>query len=367
MLSLRSPFVDLAELWLAELATRDISEGTKENYRDDLRVHVRPYFEGYTLGEITTGRVETFLKSQSAVSYSRAKHTRTLLNQLFGYALRNDAMPRNPVEGTSSLHRPKGSPQALTADQIAAIRRAAAVWRTGPGVKGPKPDGQVRDAVEVLLGTGMRPGEVLAIRPLDIRDTKQGMTVHICGTVVTRTGKGTYRQVRPKTDASFRTIPVPKFAADVIRSRLDQMGPEEKEWTLFHNRDGGPLSPHNFRRTFREFLALADLSDSGITPRWFRRTGATVLARGISADAAATHLGHTSTAITEGHYIEPDLTVDFAAAAVIETTLRPTNPDLSLLTRPLSEEEELLLDQIDDDGADGDGGTEGERKEAPAA
>jgi len=51
--------------------------------------------------------------------------------------------------------------------QIAALRRAAASWRTGLDVKGPKPDGQVLDAIEVLLGTGMRPGEVLALRPTD--------------------------------------------------------------------------------------------------------------------------------------------------------------------------------------------------------
>ena len=101
VLSLASPFPDLAELWLADLEVRDISEGTKDNYRDDLRLHVRPFFEHYTLGEITTGRVEHFLKSERRVSYSRAKHARTVLNQLFRFALRHDAMPRNPVEGTS--------------------------------------------------------------------------------------------------------------------------------------------------------------------------------------------------------------------------------------------------------------------------
>jgi hypothetical protein len=63
LLNLSSHFTDLAELWLGDLERRDISEGTKENYRDDLRVHVGPYFENYTLGEITTGRVETFLKA----------------------------------------------------------------------------------------------------------------------------------------------------------------------------------------------------------------------------------------------------------------------------------------------------------------
>ncbi|HEX3930806.1 MAG TPA: hypothetical protein VHW64_08880 [Nocardioides sp.] len=92
LLNVSSRFTDLAELWLADLELRDISEGTKENYRDDLRAHVMPHFDNYTLGEITTGRVEILLKAQAAFSYSRAKHSRTLLHQLSAYALRHDAL-----------------------------------------------------------------------------------------------------------------------------------------------------------------------------------------------------------------------------------------------------------------------------------
>lgn len=351
MLSITSPFGDLAELWLADLAQREISDGTKENYRDELRVHVRPFFENYTLGEITTGRVETFLKTELVKSYSRAKHARTLLNLLFGFALRHDAMARNPVEGTSPLRKPKGSPQALTLDQVQRIRQAAAAWRTGPGIKGPKPDGIVRDALEVLLGTAVRPGEVLALRPMDIVDGRKGMVARVCGTVVYRQGIGTFRQAHPKTDASVRDIPVPDFAAQIIRRRLKEMDPSQSEWTIFHNRRGGPVSQHNFRRTFREILALADLADSGITPRWYRRTGATVIARGIGVESAATHLGHTSTTITEAHYIEPDRTIDFAPALVLDRTLRPGLPDGSLLAQPITDEEASVLEELD--AADG--------------
>lgn len=196
---------------------RELSEGTKKNYRDDVRVHVRPLFDHYTLGEITTGRVEAFLKAERVMSYSRAKHSRTMLNLLFGFALRHDAIARNPVEGPSPLRKPKGSPEALTLDQIQQIRAAAAIWRTGPSVKGPKPDGIVRDALEVLLGTGVRPGEALALRPVDIEDGRKGMVAHVSGTVVYRQGGGTLRQTHPKTDASVRTIPVP----DSLRLRLD--------------------------------------------------------------------------------------------------------------------------------------------------
>lgn len=138
LLSLSSPFGDLAVLWLADLELRGISENTKENYRDDLRLHVRPYYEHYTLGEITTGRVEWFLKSERAVSYSRAKHSRTVLNQIFTFALRHDAMQRNPVGGTSPLTKPKNQIQALTLEQVQAIRAAAAAWRTRTGREGPQ-------------------------------------------------------------------------------------------------------------------------------------------------------------------------------------------------------------------------------------
>ncbi len=291
--------------------------------------------------------MELFLKRQAAVSYSRAKHSRTLLNQMFSFALRHDALARNPVEGTSQLTRPRHDIHAMTLEQVQAIRAAAAAWRTGPNVKGPRPDGKVRDICEVLLGTSMRPGEVLALRPCDVSDPPGGMVVHVRGTVVRRKGVADFRQDHPKTDASTRRIAVPDFAAQVIRARVGEMALEEAETTIFHNRDGGVITLHNLRRTFREFLKDAGLEDSGITPRWYRRTGATVLARGLGIDAAAAFLGHTSTAVTEGHYVEPDTSVDLSPARILDRTLRPVKPDGRLLADSASEVEEDLLEGID--------------------
>ena len=42
------------------------------------------------------------------------------------------------------------------------------------GTMGPRSDGQVRDIIEVLLGTAMRTGEVLALRPCDLDDRPTG-------------------------------------------------------------------------------------------------------------------------------------------------------------------------------------------------
>lgn len=347
-----SSFADLADLWLADLELRDLAGNTKENYRTCLRLHVRPAFEHYTLAEVTTGRVEWFLARQAKVSPSQAKQTRTMLNMLFGYALRHDAIARNPVEGTSQLQRAQTTPQALTLEQIAAIREAAAKWRREPGLPGPKPDGQVRDIIEILLGTAMRPGEVLALRPCDLEDLPTGMIASVNGTVVQRKGSGAERQPRPKTNASIRRIPVPAFAAAVLRRRIGDMPAGARTRTIFASRSGGPLSPYNVRRTFREFLQLADLGGTGISLRWYRRTGATVIARGIGTDAAAAFLGHTSSVITEGHYIEPDRAIDPTPAAHLERTLRPAEPDGSLLAKRPADREDELLAAVDREGDD---------------
>jgi integrase len=174
------------------------------------------------------------------------------------------------------------------------------------------------------------------------------MVIHVQGTVVRQAGLADFRQDHPKTHASNRRLAVPEFAAQVLRRRIAAMSPDQRETTIFHNRHGGVITLHNLRRTFREFVTDAGLEGVGITPRWYRRTGATVIAREVGLDAAAAFLGHTSTAVTEGHYVAVDQTVDTAPARALELTLRPAKPDPRLLTVDAGAEEEDLVAGIDD-------------------
>jgi integrase len=145
---------------------------------------------------------------------------------------------------------------------------------------------------------------------------------------------------------------VPEFAAVVLRRRIAGLPDVDPTRTIFATRGGRPLSPYNVRRTFRDFLVLAGLGDSGISLRWYRRTGATVIARAVGTDAAAAFLGHASTVITEGHYIEPDRSVDPSPADHLERTLRPHHPDGSLLSNPAIIGEEALLAVVESEGDD---------------
>lgn len=314
-----SRFTDLAAAWVEHMQNdATLSDGTKEVYERELTSLVIPTFQHFTLREITVGRVERFLGVQQAKSYARAKHSRTVLSMVLAFGVRREIITRNPVRETARLKKPKHVPKALTAEQIAAIRRAARDWRTEPGVLGPRPDGQVRDVIEVMLGSLTRIGEALAIRKCDVDMAASPPTVQVRGTIVVRKGVGVLRQSKPKTDESNRIVAIPPFAASVIRRRLALIAGEGPEHLIFFTRKGTPLAPHNVRRTFRQMLKLAGLEGFEITPHAFRRTGATLLTNELGIETAADVLGHTSTKTTKEHYAEPDRTVNPIPAAVLE-------------------------------------------------
>jgi len=56
-----------------------------------------------------------------------------------------------------------------------------------------------------------------------------------------------------------------------------------------------------------------------VTPHAFRRTVATTVDREAGIDLAAELLGHTSTAITKLHYIQPDEHVNPRTAEILES------------------------------------------------
>jgi integrase len=323
-LNASSPFPMLAEAWMEDVMLDvDRSQGTKDTYQRELRVLVLPFFENFTIREVTVGRIELFLRQQRAKSYTRAKHSRTILGMILAFAVRREIIPRNPMKETSRMKKPPHTPKALTPDQIAAIRLAASEWRTEEGRMGPRSDGQVRDIIEVMLGTATRIGEVLAIRQCDVDLDADPPRVNISGTLVVHNKAGVHRQEHPKTHESNRVIGMPPFAVEVIRRRLALLDPEDTEHLLFYSRVGTPLAPYNVRRTFREILRNAGLEGLNITPHSFRRTGATLLANELGIRAAADMLGHTSTSTTKAHYAEPDRTVKSEPAEVMQRLAPP--------------------------------------------
>ncbi len=53
----QSGFGDLVEAWLTQLDAQQLAENTKQNYRDQVRLHVLPAFEHFSLAEGTSARI----------------------------------------------------------------------------------------------------------------------------------------------------------------------------------------------------------------------------------------------------------------------------------------------------------------------
>src|SRR3546814_14670709 len=72
------------------------------------------------------------------------------------------------------------------------------------------------DTIDLMLATGARIGEILALRWIDVHLAGDRPKVTISGTIQTEPGTGTYRTPSPKSASSLRTVTSPNFAAAVL-------------------------------------------------------------------------------------------------------------------------------------------------------
>lgn len=316
-LSADSTFAKLVDYWLEDMEVEDrLSRITRNLYERNMRTLVAPSFAELTLREIGVARCDYFLKQLAKQSYNRARQARVVLRLALGLAVRHEVIPRNPMDHVSRLRRPARAPDAFEDSEIELIREAVREWEERKIVAGPKPDGQLGQIIEVLLGTSVRIGEVLAIRLRDLNLRGAIPTVRITGTIVSRKGEPTHRQDHPKTSRSVRTIALPQFAVAAIRARLKKRLSIDPDALLFCNRNGDPLTTNNVRRRLRDVMDKAGLN--GVTPHRFRRTGATAINKAGGIDLAAELLGHTDSRITAQHYIVRDDLVNPATARMLE-------------------------------------------------
>lgn len=332
----------LAEIWLREIEQRqEHAPQTVQVYGDIVSRIILPEIGELRLNELTVGTLDRFLKAEAQRGNSRGRHARVVLSQIIDLAVRHDALPRNPVRSTAPLRRSRSEIRSLSLDELAEVRRIIRTHRIKPGVSGPPPDGQLAQIFEVMLGTSARLGEALAIRRSDVDLGVEQPLVSITGTIVYVRGSGFLRQPHPKHSKYWRTVTIPTFAAEALRERLATGGELDPEQTVFHTKVGTPLSPANVRRLWRSIRdAIADLMPVGIdlakvVPHTLRKTVATTLDEAAGTDLAAELVGHSSTAVTRAHYIQPRKRVNPRTAEILESLAPPatpddTGPDLSL-------------------------------------
>ena len=314
--------------WLDEITDeKRLRPQSIRQYRHIVERLINPTLGQLRVREVTVGAVDGFLRARAREHPAQAKMAKHVLSRVMNLAERHQAIRYNPVSSVRGLRSDHQEIRALEPHQVAVVRDILRAHRnpeknTGVTFMGPKPTSDLADIVDVMLGTGLRIGEVLALRWSDVDLSSEKATISVTGTIIKVDGK-LDRQSEPKSRAGRRTLVLPSFAAGVLLRRQIENPPNDFD-AVFPSRAGTWMSDHNVRRRLRD--ALAETDYSWVSTRTFRKTVATLIDRTAGAKSAARQLGHASEATTEGHYIAktaiaPDL------SGVIEEHLAPRHRD----------------------------------------
>ena len=296
-LTTTSPLSKLLEEWQPR---HEASESSKVTYKRCIDLHINPALGEVGLNELTTQRLQGFLESCTP---GTARTARAVLGSAVSMAARWGVMNANPVQATRLPKRKRDEVRALTDEEMDACRQRLVEWCGGNGMGPARGEGLV-EIMDVVRGTGMRIGEVLALRWCDVDlDAK---TITVTGTV---DGKGG-RKNRPKTPTSRRTIVAAPIALDALRRQWDKPLREYAGDPVFPTRTGRYRTVNNVEARLREARG-----DMDITPHDFRKTVATRIEQEHGSLAASRHLGHSSTVVTEQAYLaRPAVVPDYTSA-----------------------------------------------------
>lgn len=302
-LSSESPVEQALLAWIADRESADLASNTMRRYREVVTDYVTPGIGGIRLREATVPRLEAFLRATARnTGAPTARLCRTVLSGAFSLAVRYGALRQNPMRDVAGVTVTRKDPHALTVDQVKALRTAIITWQTPVAGKRGRPRTRaLLDAVDLVLATGVRIGEALAVRWEDV-DLEAG-TVTICGTLAwtDEDPKVLYRQDHRKGGAPSVRHHVPQHLLDMLtRRRVNADGNAHD--VVFPSASGTLWDPTNFRKVLRRALEPAGLA--WITPHELRRTVATAVDTADGIRAAADVLGHADEAVTRRHYVE---------------------------------------------------------------
>ncbi len=194
----------------------------------------------------------------------------------------------------------------MTGAEVSALRAAAAKWEARPRKNTrPWPKLRIGVCIDVMLGTGLRVGELLALRWSDLDLVSDNPTVTVSGTIVYGEDGRVKRQELSKSRSSERVLYLPQFTVASLRSYWHDLDHKPENDAIFPTSVGSWMHKDNFSGRFRQVRAMAQGVDlSWVTTHTIRKTVATQVYRSSDLKDASQQLGHSEVGVTSRHYIE---------------------------------------------------------------
>ena len=245
------------EWWEVWSADPDRSPATLQATEGRLRRYLVPFFGQRQLRTITVSMVRRWQNElRGKVGYDTVMACRSLLNRILQAAEDDRRIAANPVRKVPAPKRPVDTAARLGR----AKRRAYTPEEFGHLLAHTAPF--YRDHFITLVGTGMRPGELLGLRAARVDLTARRAGVLEVRYEAGKFGRG-YKD-RPKSITSIRLVPLAGPVAEAITRQLPEGCPPE---TLVFAGPGGSngvpagtrsvLTRDNLRRVYHKALAKA--------------------------------------------------------------------------------------------------------------
>ncbi|WP_328667621.1 tyrosine-type recombinase/integrase [Streptomyces sp. NBC_00322] len=316
----------VAEDWLQSAEHRP---STAEGARRQLELHVLPYLGDRAVGGLKRGDLQLWIKdrrkvladSTVAIVYGRLKAVLT-------YAVHNDLITKNPCDGIPAPSVKRKEPTPPPTEVVAALIASA--------------PSRYRAMVLLAAGSGLRHGELVGLErqhlDLDVGE------VHVRQQAV-RLDKGDPYIGQPKTDQSYRVVPLAKTVVEALSEHLRRFPPTA---VVLDDRTD-PRKPH--RRT--ALLVFANANGRAINGGGWSRVWSNTVKRAdakLEKDGSKLRVPPGTSAHDLRHYYASLLILHRESVKTVQRRLGHAKPSVTLdvYTHLFEEVEDTTRDAVQD-------------------
>jgi integrase len=272
------------------LPSKQVETTTLAAYRSYLDKHFIPVFGRRPMGKILPSEVQRWVTTatENGLSAASVGKYHTMLSSVFERALVDRVVTFNPCAHTELPKKIKKKSRTLTPDEYDAILAALPA--------------QHRLMVETAINTGLRWGELIALKPrhLDLAAGKLTVEETIVEVSIKNspTGQRMLTKPYPKDDEP-RTMGLPPELVEQLEGYINQRRLKADD-LLFATRDGTPISRNTFRtRVWRPAITASGI-DFDVRVHDLRHAHASwLLAGGSDLKSVMDRMGHAQITTTQ--------------------------------------------------------------------
>ncbi len=286
--------------WLERFKKGKIRPSSYERYQFCLQLLCKDELAQMDVRAIRLEHIQEYVNRLEDMSASTIKKQKLLLSQVLEYALLTELIQRNPVEGVEMPPMTHNTKVVFPYEKEEQEKLVAAFTE----MKGNKLRLRYGWGAVLILETGLRAGEALALEWPDINEEKR--TLKVNKNMVRVNGKNLVQRTT-KTESGKRTIPLNSRAMEAIRHLKAQriVGCPY----VFATQTGKYLSYRNLLAMMKKACEAAGVEHRGLHAH--RHSFASNLyARGVEVKIISKLLGHASVEITYNRYIHFENDID---------------------------------------------------------